>query len=175
LYYGVSICLVSFASAMAVVTLNIHHRGVRGNEVPDFVRAAVLGWLSRFVFLHFDGSKNSNVNRRTNRAFQETTSSVCVSFSPLCFVNSFAIPSLALSLSGNFFVLVASGSPSPRGNCLEEEEEEEERTLVVYEAFKLLFSSCPDARRAASMRMGGRGRTLLQMRKQPLPSGIRRR
>ena len=33
LYYGVSICLVSFASAMAVVTLNIHYRGLRGAEV----------------------------------------------------------------------------------------------------------------------------------------------
>lgn len=38
LYYGVSICLVSFASAMAVLTLNIHHRGVRGMEVPDIVK-----------------------------------------------------------------------------------------------------------------------------------------
>ena len=58
LYYGVSICLVSFASAMAVVTLNIHHRGVRGNEVPQLVKQLVLGILSRFVFLHFDASKN---------------------------------------------------------------------------------------------------------------------
>ena len=33
LYYGVSICLVTFASAMAVVTLNIHHMGLRGREV----------------------------------------------------------------------------------------------------------------------------------------------
>ena len=37
LYYGVSICLVTFASAMAVVTLNIHHMGLRGKDVsiPD--------------------------------------------------------------------------------------------------------------------------------------------
>ena len=33
LYYGVSICLVTFASAMAVVTLNIHHMGLRGKDV----------------------------------------------------------------------------------------------------------------------------------------------
>ena len=53
-----SICLVSFASAMAVVTLNIHHRGVRGNEVPVFVRTFVLGFLSRFCFLQFDTGHN---------------------------------------------------------------------------------------------------------------------
>ena len=57
LYYGVSICLVSFASAMAVVTLNIHHRGVRGNEVPEVIKRMVLGFLSRIVFLHFDASR----------------------------------------------------------------------------------------------------------------------
>ena len=47
LYYGVSICLVTMASAMAVVTLNIHHRGVRGNEVPDIVKQLVLKYLAR--------------------------------------------------------------------------------------------------------------------------------
>merc|ERR1719412_1932341 len=54
LYYGVSICLVSFASAMAVLTLNIHHRGVRGMEVPDIIKQVILGYLSKIVFLHFD-------------------------------------------------------------------------------------------------------------------------
>jgi len=53
LYYGVSICLVTFASAMAVVTLNIHHMGLRGKDVPDKVKKLVLGWLSHIVFLHF--------------------------------------------------------------------------------------------------------------------------
>ena len=47
LYYGVSICLVSFASAMAVVTLNIHHRGQRGAEVPYVIKRYVLNYLSR--------------------------------------------------------------------------------------------------------------------------------
>lgn len=58
LYYGVSICLVSFASAMAVVTLNIHHRGVRGNAVPDIIKQIVLGFLAKVFFLHFDASKH---------------------------------------------------------------------------------------------------------------------
>ncbi|XP_071520246.1 neuronal acetylcholine receptor subunit alpha-10-like [Panulirus ornatus] len=53
LYYGVTICLVSLASGMSVLTLNIHHRGVRGTEVPRAIKRLVLGGLSRFLFLHF--------------------------------------------------------------------------------------------------------------------------
>jgi len=49
LYYGVSICLVSFASAMAVVTLNIHHRGVRGMEVPDIIKQVLLCFHSLVI------------------------------------------------------------------------------------------------------------------------------
>ena len=49
MYYGVSICLVSFASAMAVVTLNIHYRGLRGSKVPPLTRLIVLGYLARYV------------------------------------------------------------------------------------------------------------------------------
>ncbi|XP_068240132.1 neuronal acetylcholine receptor subunit alpha-9-like [Palaemon carinicauda] len=53
MYYGVTICLVSFASGMSVLTLNIHHRGVRGTEVPHIIKNIVLGGLSKLVFLHF--------------------------------------------------------------------------------------------------------------------------
>ncbi|XP_045124559.1 neuronal acetylcholine receptor subunit alpha-10-like [Portunus trituberculatus] len=53
LYYGVTICLVSLASGMSVLTLNIHHRGVRGTEVPRFIKKMILGGLARFLFLHF--------------------------------------------------------------------------------------------------------------------------
>ena len=54
LYYGVTICLVSFASGLSVLTLNIFHRGTRGIEVPRMVRSIVLGFLSRIVFIHFE-------------------------------------------------------------------------------------------------------------------------
>ena len=54
LYYGVTICLVSFASGISVLTLNIHHRGVRGIEVPKMVKKIVLGWLAKIVLLHFE-------------------------------------------------------------------------------------------------------------------------
>lgn len=57
LYYGVSICLVSFASGLSVVTLNLHHRGLRGTEVPYIMRRIILGGLARLVFLRFDVDK----------------------------------------------------------------------------------------------------------------------
>ncbi|XP_011699499.1 PREDICTED: neuronal acetylcholine receptor subunit alpha-7-like [Wasmannia auropunctata] len=59
LYYGVSICLVSFASGLAVVTLNLHHRGVRGIRVPRIVRSLVLDKLARIVFLNFQEENRS--------------------------------------------------------------------------------------------------------------------
>lgn len=54
LYYGVSICLVSFASGLSVVTLNVYHRGVRGTGVPPIIKAVVLQHLARLVFLRFE-------------------------------------------------------------------------------------------------------------------------
>ncbi|XP_034234744.1 neuronal acetylcholine receptor subunit alpha-10-like [Thrips palmi] len=54
LYYGVSICLVSFASGLSVVTLNVYHRGVRGTGVPPIIKTMVLQHLARLVFLRFE-------------------------------------------------------------------------------------------------------------------------
>ncbi|KAJ1525706.1 hypothetical protein ONE63_008917 [Megalurothrips usitatus] len=54
LYYGVSICLVSFASGLSVVTLNVYHRGVRGTGVPPIIKTVVLYHLARLVFLRFE-------------------------------------------------------------------------------------------------------------------------
>nr|CAD7203389.1 unnamed protein product [Timema douglasi] len=54
MYYGVSICLVSFASGLSVVTLNVYHRGVQGTVVPQLVKKLILGKLARLVFLEFE-------------------------------------------------------------------------------------------------------------------------
>jgi hypothetical protein len=54
LYYGVSICLVTFATGLSVVTLNVYHRGVRGTGVPRLVKALILGKLARLVFFQFE-------------------------------------------------------------------------------------------------------------------------
>nr|AWC68049.1 nicotinic acetylcholine receptor alpha 5 [Leptinotarsa decemlineata] len=58
MYYGVSICLVSFASALSVVTLNIYHRGVRGAAVPGLLRNVVLEKLAPLVFMRFDNNRH---------------------------------------------------------------------------------------------------------------------
>ncbi|CAH1103702.1 unnamed protein product [Psylliodes chrysocephalus] len=61
MYYGVSICLVSFASALSVVTLNIYHRGVRGSAVPKIMRTIVLGKLAPLVFMKFENHRTQHV------------------------------------------------------------------------------------------------------------------
>ncbi|XP_063979144.1 neuronal acetylcholine receptor subunit alpha-7-like [Diachasmimorpha longicaudata] len=60
LYYGVSICLVSFASGLAVVTLNLHHRGVRGTGVPPFLKSLVLRKLGKILFFNFKQKESTS-------------------------------------------------------------------------------------------------------------------
>ncbi len=99
LYYGVSICLVSFASAMAVVTLNIHHRGVRGIEVPTVVKKLVLGLLSKLVHVKFGEDfedstarvQRAKTVRRTLRRMRREDSMA----SPTQMVDVFQLPSVA--------------------------------------------------------------------------------
>ncbi|KAK8400692.1 hypothetical protein O3P69_002469 [Scylla paramamosain] len=54
LYYGVTISLVSFATGLSVVTLNIHHRGMRGREVPALVKRVVFCYLARLMCIRLD-------------------------------------------------------------------------------------------------------------------------
>jgi len=51
MYYGTSICIVTFASAMAVITLNIHHRGFRGVTVPKFLSFLIIRVLGRVLLI----------------------------------------------------------------------------------------------------------------------------
>jgi len=53
LYYGVSICIVTSASAMAVITLNIHHRGIRNIPVPNSIRL-LTHFFSKILFIQSD-------------------------------------------------------------------------------------------------------------------------
>lgn len=64
LYYGVSICLVSFASGLSVVTLNLHHRGLRGTAVPYYLRRIVLDCLARVVFLRFEADPVADLHHQ---------------------------------------------------------------------------------------------------------------
>lgn len=61
MYYGASICLVSFASGLSVVTLNIYHRGVRGQPVPTLVKNIVLKKIAPLVFIKFDNKSKMQV------------------------------------------------------------------------------------------------------------------
>ncbi|XP_044010595.1 neuronal acetylcholine receptor subunit alpha-10-like isoform X2 [Aphidius gifuensis] len=69
LYYGVSICLVSFASGLAVVTLNLHHRGIRGTRVPTLIKSLILEKLARLIFFNFQ----DETPKDTNENYQEET------------------------------------------------------------------------------------------------------
>ncbi|XP_076069704.1 neuronal acetylcholine receptor subunit alpha-10-like [Oratosquilla oratoria] len=85
LYYGVTICLVSFASGMSVLTLNIHHRGVRGLDVPPIIKRIVLGFVAKLVFLHFEeplvNAEEKNV-RRSSPSSQTSLPAFCPDIRP---------------------------------------------------------------------------------------------
>ncbi|XP_037789102.1 LOW QUALITY PROTEIN: neuronal acetylcholine receptor subunit alpha-10-like [Penaeus monodon] len=80
LYYGVTISLVSFATGLSVVTLNIHHRGMRGREVPAFVKKVVFSYMAKMMCIRLDipdpmggqGHKfASNLNHHSEGVFRE--------------------------------------------------------------------------------------------------------
>jgi len=51
LYYGFTIFIVSLATALTVMTLNIHHHGSSGHPVPPLVRRLCFRWLRRLLCL----------------------------------------------------------------------------------------------------------------------------
>ncbi|XP_065556207.1 neuronal acetylcholine receptor subunit alpha-10-like isoform X4 [Artemia franciscana] len=67
LYYGVTISLVSFATGLSVVTLNIHHRGMRGRKVPPYVRKFVLGFLANILWIGLDAPGDCDCNKNKDR------------------------------------------------------------------------------------------------------------
>ncbi|VDL77567.1 unnamed protein product [Nippostrongylus brasiliensis] len=54
IYYGVTIFLVALATAMTVLTLNVHHQGVHGGEVPPFLQKIAFKFLARVLFVRID-------------------------------------------------------------------------------------------------------------------------
>lgn len=56
LYYGITIAIVSFATAMTVLTLNIHHKGLRGKEVPPLIKKIAFGVFGKLLCLNFDST-----------------------------------------------------------------------------------------------------------------------
>ncbi|KAK6744893.1 hypothetical protein RB195_011546 [Necator americanus] len=54
IYYVVTIFLVSLATAMTVVTLNINHQGLHGCDVPPFLQVIAFRFLARILFVRID-------------------------------------------------------------------------------------------------------------------------
>lgn len=54
-----TISLVSFATGLSVVTLNIHHRGMRGRELPPYMRRFIFGYLAKFLLLKLEMPKRA--------------------------------------------------------------------------------------------------------------------
>ncbi|OQV20250.1 Ligand-gated ion channel 4 [Hypsibius exemplaris] len=56
MYYGITIFLVALATAVQVLTLNMHHRGTRGQKVPGFLKTFVLGYMAPCLCIHIAGT-----------------------------------------------------------------------------------------------------------------------
>ncbi|CAD5217217.1 unnamed protein product [Bursaphelenchus okinawaensis] len=54
IYYGATIFIVSLATAMTVLTLNIHHHGTTGCAVPAVVQKIVMGFMARILLMRID-------------------------------------------------------------------------------------------------------------------------
>ncbi|KAL8613097.1 hypothetical protein ACOMHN_035038 [Nucella lapillus] len=65
LYYGITIAIVSLATAMTVFTLNIHHKGGRGREMPAIVKKIFFGFFAKVLFVHLDVAPNSEEQSRS--------------------------------------------------------------------------------------------------------------
>lgn len=59
LYYGVTISLVSFATGLSVVTLNLHHRGMRGRRIPPLLKYLVYKVLAKMLLIRLEQDKSS--------------------------------------------------------------------------------------------------------------------
>jgi hypothetical protein len=54
LYFGINIVIVSLATAMTVLTLNIHNQGFMGQRVPHYVRRFCFGVLAKILCVTID-------------------------------------------------------------------------------------------------------------------------
>lgn len=81
IYYGITISIVSFATAMTVFTLNIHHKGARGHEVPVVIKKICFGILAKIFCMRLEKptNKSSNVAHLPDMA---TTSEIPEMFVP---------------------------------------------------------------------------------------------
>ncbi|KAJ8314215.1 hypothetical protein KUTeg_008776 [Tegillarca granosa] len=54
IYYGITIGIVSTATGMTVLTLNIHHKGNKGRQIPHLVRTIFFGIFAKIFCVKLD-------------------------------------------------------------------------------------------------------------------------
>ena len=94
LYYGVTISLVSFATGLSVVTLNLHHRGMRGQRwrtmqlficltnhflrVPAKLKYFVFEILAKLVCIKLTKERTKRMSKPLLGVGEEERQSPCV-------------------------------------------------------------------------------------------------
>lgn len=71
IYYAVTITIVSFSTAMAVLTLNINNKGSKGRKVPRIVKVILLDYVAKILGTELSsvkkyGTKNKNETNKNN-------------------------------------------------------------------------------------------------------------
>ncbi|XP_067650019.1 acetylcholine receptor subunit alpha-1-A-like [Haliotis asinina] len=61
-YYAINIVIVSLSVALAVFTLNIHHRGASGHKLPRLVKTLCFSFLARILFINIDQPESTDQN-----------------------------------------------------------------------------------------------------------------
>ncbi|ESP00162.1 hypothetical protein LOTGIDRAFT_141278, partial [Lottia gigantea] len=54
LYYGITIAIVSFATCLTVYTLNVHHKGARGAEIPRYLKTIFFKYVAKLLFIKLE-------------------------------------------------------------------------------------------------------------------------
>jgi hypothetical protein len=70
IYYAVTITIVSFSTAMAVLTLNINNKGSKGRKVPRIIKIILLDYVARIL-----GTELSSVKKYATKNKNETKNS----------------------------------------------------------------------------------------------------
>ncbi|KAK2167531.1 hypothetical protein NP493_1271g01026 [Ridgeia piscesae] len=75
LYYGITIAIVSFATAMTVMTLNVHNKGQRGAEVPNIVRKICFGVLAKILCIKMHSTGSATTEKLASKCAESGMSS----------------------------------------------------------------------------------------------------
>ena len=73
-YFGATIMMLATSTAVTVVIINVHYRGVFGNDVPIIVRKIVLEWLSRPMCLKGLVDENVSIRKQKQKVCEEFVS-----------------------------------------------------------------------------------------------------